>query len=106
MQALRELDDRPWDTMRSGKGLSAQARGRWLNSFGINSTTLEPEHLKGYERAAFEAAWESYAGTPCTNRGKPWEPWWVRPYAPHGSHGSTVQDHRMLRPFIRSPRTS
>ena len=90
-QALRELDDRPWDTMRSGKGLSAQARGRWLNSFGINSTTLEPEHLKGYERAAFEAAWESYAGTPCTNRGNRGNRGGLDP-TPHGSHGSTVQD--------------
>ena len=71
--ALRALDDRPWDTMRSGKGLTPQARGRWLDSFGINSTKLEPEHLQGYERAAFEAAWESYASPSQIEPGEPGE---------------------------------
>ena len=59
-QALRLLEDRPWDTMGSGKGLTAQTRGRWLNTFGINSIQLHPENAKGYERAAFENAWTSY----------------------------------------------
>ena len=71
--ALRGLDERPWDTMRSGKGLTSQARGRWLSSFGINSVKLEPEHLQGYERDQFSAAWESYALHPQIKPGEPGE---------------------------------
>ena len=63
--ALRALPERPWDSMpKTGKAITAQARGRMLARYGVNAETLrfdagEPI-AKGYKRAAFADAWNAY----------------------------------------------
>ena len=62
-RALCALPGRPWQAMpTTGKPLSAQLRGRMLAAVGIRAKTLQfaaGKDAKGYERAAFKAAWSA-----------------------------------------------
>ena len=56
---LNALPERPWATLRPGdKPMTAQARGRMLATYGIQ--TVEIERRKGYKREQFEHAWAAY----------------------------------------------
>ena len=63
-EVLRNLPERPWAAMsKTGKPITAQARGRMLADYGIHAKTLrfpDGSRGKGYERADFEAAWAAY----------------------------------------------
>ena len=62
--ALRALSERPWESMpKTGKAITAQARGRMLAAYGVNAETLrfdDGRDAKGYKRAAFSDAWSAY----------------------------------------------
>ena len=61
--ALRVLPERPWESMpKTGKAITAQARGRMLARYGVNAQTLRFDGVatKGYLRAAFADAWNAY----------------------------------------------
>ena len=62
--ALRALSERPWESMpKTGKPITAQARGRMLVTYGVSAETLrfdDGRDAKGYRRAAFSDAWSSY----------------------------------------------
>jgi putative DNA primase/helicase len=55
--------ERPWAEYRRGRSLTARQLGRLLSPFGVVSGTVhvagQPD-AKGYQRAAFEDAWERY----------------------------------------------
>ena len=62
-EALRKLPERPWESMpKTGKAITAQARGRMLARYGVNAQTLRFDGVatKGYLRAAFADAWNAY----------------------------------------------
>lgn len=63
-QALLDLPERPWATLRRGdKPMTAQARGRMLADYGIHAATLrfaDGDRKKGYQRTDFEHAWAAY----------------------------------------------
>ena len=63
-EALRLLPERPWAAMpKSGKQITAQARGRMLADYGVNAETLrfdDGKDAKDYKRAAFVNAWNAY----------------------------------------------
>jgi hypothetical protein len=55
--------ERPWTEWKHGRPLSQRQLAGLLKSFCIISTTVHPHgaaHGKGYRRADFEAAWDSY----------------------------------------------
>jgi putative DNA primase/helicase len=55
--------ERPWAEWKHGRPLSQKQLAGLLKSFCIISTTVHPPgaaHGKGYRRADFEAAWDSY----------------------------------------------
>ena len=61
-RALHALPERPWGAMpKTGKPITVQARGRMLAAVGVRAKTLEfdGKDAKGYERAAFRAAWKA-----------------------------------------------
>ena len=62
--ALSDLTERPWESMpKTGKAITAQARGRMLAEYGVNAETLrfdDGRDAKGYKRAAFADAWNAY----------------------------------------------
>lgn len=62
--ALRTLPERPWAAMpKTGRPITAQARGRILAEYGIHAKTLRFDggrDAKGYERASFVEAWTAY----------------------------------------------
>ena len=62
--ALIALPERPWEAMpKTGKSITAQARGRMLAEYGIHAKTLRFDggrNAKGYERASFVEAWTAY----------------------------------------------
>jgi len=61
-RALHALPARPWGAMpKTGKPITPQARGRLLAAVGVRAKTLEfdGKDAKGYERAAFRAAWRA-----------------------------------------------
>ena len=62
-EALRNLPERPWESMpKTGKAITAQARGGMLAEYGVNVQTLRFEGAasKGYRREAFADAWNAY----------------------------------------------
>ena len=63
-KALRALPERPWESMpKTGREITAQARGRMLADYGVNAETLRFEdgtRGKGYKREAFADAWNAY----------------------------------------------
>ena len=63
-KALLALPERPWESMpKTGKRITAQARGRMLAGYGVNAETLRFEdgtRGKGYKREAFADAWNAY----------------------------------------------
>ena len=62
--ALSDLPERPWESMpKTGKAITAQARGRMLARYGVSAETLrfdDGRDAKGYKRAAFADAWNAY----------------------------------------------
>jgi Protein of unknown function (DUF3631) len=55
--------ERPWAEWKHGRPLTQKQLAGLLKPFGIISGTVDPPGLpsaKGYKRAAFQAAWESY----------------------------------------------
>ena len=61
-EALHALPERPWAAMpKTGKPITAQARGRLLAAVGIRTKMLEFDGrgAKGYERTGFKAAWSA-----------------------------------------------
>ena len=63
-EALRDLPERPWASMpKTGKAITAQARGRMLANYGVKAETLrfdDAKDAKGYRREAFEEVWSAY----------------------------------------------
>ena len=63
-EALRDLPERPWASMpKTGKAITAQARGRMLAGYGVKAETLrfdDAKDAKGYRREAFEEVWSAY----------------------------------------------
>ena len=57
--ALHALPERPWATYSRGKPITAQARGRMLTTYGIQSVEV-PGRRKGYRREQFKEAWSAY----------------------------------------------
>ena len=62
-EALHALPERPWAAMpKTGKEITAQARGRMLAAYGIHAQTLQFDGTpsKGYMRDAFVPSWNAY----------------------------------------------
>ncbi len=66
-EALHGMGERPWATCSRGKPLTAQKRGRWLATFGVQSRTLHGSRTvpgasdaKGYLIADLHPAWARY----------------------------------------------
>ena len=63
VNALVEMDDRPWPEWYRGQPMSKPALARQLTRYGIQSTTLRlpgAPNAKGYYRRAFTEAFECY----------------------------------------------
>ena len=63
IDALVNMEDRPWGTWNKGKPMNRHQLGRQLNDFGIYSRPMrldDGRNLKGYRRDWFEPKWERY----------------------------------------------
>ncbi len=60
--ALHAMTERPWASYgRTGRPLTAQARGRMLTRFGVHTSKLWPANVNGYRLASFGDAWAQYS---------------------------------------------
>ena len=73
VEALIEMEDRPWAEWKRGKPMSTTSLARLLKPFGVKPRKLRfgGYTLNGYERAEIEAAHMRYCPAPLSQSGTP-----------------------------------
>lgn len=64
LRGLKDIPESPWGTWNRGHGLDDRGLARLLKPYGIRAKTIRSGSAtpRGYERAAFLAAWDAYCG--------------------------------------------
>ncbi len=62
LDALAEMDESPWATIRRGDKIDSRGLSSRLGKYGIGSKSLRVDEVvfKGYSRSQFEDAWKRY----------------------------------------------